>query len=182
MKAKKIESLFTLGFSLVIFFSFIGGFILRENSAGAGGINGDFYLIWKNLDLFKNNILANKDEIINKFKIDISMPIILFTQHSVTTNYLMSDKEISPSLKALNKLSRDGYNIIITFPNNDLGSNQIIKKIKKMNNPKIKIYNSIGSYYYHGILNLNKSKIQKVVCVGNSSSGIKETPFLNVHQ
>ena len=59
MKAKKIESLFTLGFSLVIFFSFIGGFILRENSAGAGGINGDFYLIWKNLDLFKNNILDN---------------------------------------------------------------------------------------------------------------------------
>ena len=59
MKIKKIESFFALGFSFIIFFSFIAGFVLRENSAGAGGINGDFYLIWKNLELFKSGILNN---------------------------------------------------------------------------------------------------------------------------
>jgi hypothetical protein len=59
MKIKKIENFFALGFSFIVFFSFIAGFILRENSAGAGGISGDFYLIWKNLELFKNGILDN---------------------------------------------------------------------------------------------------------------------------
>ena len=80
-------------------------------------------------------------------------------------------------MKALNKIAKLNYNIIITYPNNDIGSLKIINKIKKIKNRKIKIYNSIGSFYYHGILNLNKLKIQKVVCVGNSSSGIKETPY-----
>ena len=36
---------------------------------------------------------------------------------------------------------------------------------------------SIGSYFYHGILNLRKKYNYKIVCVGNSSSGIKETPY-----
>lgn len=129
------------------------------------------------IDLFKKNTYASSNEIIKKFKIDISKPIILFTQHPITTNYTESEKEISPSLKALNKIAKLNYNIIITYPNNDIGSLKIINKIKKIKNRKIKIYNSIGSFYYHGILNLNKLKIQKVVCVGNSSSGIKETPY-----
>ena len=129
------------------------------------------------IDLFKKNTYASSNEIIKKFKIDINKPIILFTQHPITTNYTESEKEISPSLKALNKIAKLNYNIIITYPNNDIGSLKIINKIKKIKNRKIKVYNSIGSFYYHGILNLNKLKIQKVVCVGNSSSGIKETPY-----
>ena len=59
MKIKKIENFFALGFSFIVFFSFIAGFVLRENSAGAGGINGDFYLIWQNLELFKSGIFDN---------------------------------------------------------------------------------------------------------------------------
>ena len=39
------------------------------------------------------------------------------------------------------------------------------------------IYKSLGRYYYHGLLALNKSKNFHVCCAGNSSSGIKETPL-----
>jgi hypothetical protein len=39
---------------LLIIFSFLLGFFLNENSAGAGGEKGDFSLIWNNLTLFKN--------------------------------------------------------------------------------------------------------------------------------
>jgi hypothetical protein len=38
---------------LLIIFSFLLGFFLNENSAGAGGEKGDFSLIWNNLLLFK---------------------------------------------------------------------------------------------------------------------------------
>lgn len=42
-------------FFLLIVLSFFIGFFLDENSAGAGGLNGDFKLIWNNLLLFKEN-------------------------------------------------------------------------------------------------------------------------------
>jgi hypothetical protein len=59
MNRTKKEDLLSLLFSCLIFFSFIAGFILDENSAGAGGLGGDFKLIWKNLQLFKHNIFDN---------------------------------------------------------------------------------------------------------------------------
>ena len=44
---------------LIIFtyFSFILGFILNENSAGAGSYDGDISWIWKNIQIFENNNL-----------------------------------------------------------------------------------------------------------------------------
>jgi UDP-N-acetylglucosamine 2-epimerase len=35
---------------------------------------------------------------------------------------------------------------------------------------------TIGRFMYHGILALSKCETNRVACVGNSSSGIKETP------
>ena len=61
MKITKQEEPFILFFSLFILLSFIIGFILNENSAGAGGTNGDFSLIWNNLQLFKDSIFDNLD-------------------------------------------------------------------------------------------------------------------------
>ena len=47
------------------------------------------------------------------------------------------------------------------------------KKYKSLNNLIIK--KSLGRSLYYGILNLASDIKNKVVCVGNSSSGIKET-------
>ena len=45
-------------FSLIIF-SFFQGFYQNENSAGAGGYNGDITWILENIEIFKNNNLKN---------------------------------------------------------------------------------------------------------------------------
>lgn len=134
------------------------------------------------LDLIKKRSFATINEIKEKFKFDFSNPIILFTQHSVTTRYKETKNQIKESIKALQKLSSLNYNIIITYPNNDAGGSIILdqyNKLIKKKNTNIFIFKSLGQYYYHGILSLAKYKSYKVICVGNSSSGIKETPIFN---
>ena len=42
--------------------------------------------------------------------------------------------------------------------------------------PNIQLHRSLGRYNYHGILGLARNPAMRVACVGNSSSGIKETP------
>lgn len=56
----KNENLFIYLITILIIISFFVGFILGENSAGAGGLDGDFKnFIWPNLQLFNNGILSN---------------------------------------------------------------------------------------------------------------------------
>ena len=38
------------------------------------------------------------------------------------------------------------------------------------------MHQSLGRYFYHGVLALAENIKYQVACVGNSSSGIKETP------
>jgi len=130
------------------------------------------------LDLIEQGKFASPQEIIQKFKIDLEKPLVLFTQHSVTTEYEKAGQQIKPSLEALEDLAKQDYQIIITYPNNDAGGKEIIKKIKQLKKKKIQnihIIKSLGRYYYHGLMNIC-GRIGKGVCVGNSSSGIKETP------
>ena len=130
------------------------------------------------IDLIKESNFASKQEIINKFNLKPDFPLVLFTQHSVTTEYKQAIDQLKPSLNALNNIAKDsGAQVILTFPNNDAGGAEIVNEIKKMDFHKnVQIHSSIGRYYYHGILSLAKDSDFKVVCVGNSSSGIKETP------
>ena len=46
------------------------------------------------------------------------------------------------------------------------------KKIKN----KVQIRKSLGRFLFHGLLNLSRKNF-KIVCAGNSSGGIKETPI-----
>ncbi len=48
-------------FSLFLIFYYFYGFTTGENSSGSGGVNGDFKLIWNNLELFKQGIISNLD-------------------------------------------------------------------------------------------------------------------------
>jgi UDP-N-acetylglucosamine 2-epimerase (non-hydrolysing)/GDP/UDP-N,N'-diacetylbacillosamine 2-epimerase (hydrolysing) len=131
------------------------------------------------IDMISEGNYATPKEVAEKLNIDLSKPIVLFTQHSVTTEFNLAVEQINPSLAALKELSRSGIQIVVTYPNNDAGGLAIIKKIEKldkfsMNN--IQVHRSLGRYLYHGILALARDTDSRVVCVGNSSSGIKETP------
>ncbi|MCX6666568.1 MAG: UDP-N-acetylglucosamine 2-epimerase [Euryarchaeota archaeon] len=137
------------------------------------------------IDLILQGKFALYGEIKKKLPIDIKKPIILFTQHSITTESELVLSQIRPSLEALQYFASKGVQIIITYPNNDAGGKEIIKELQKYKSIKnFVIVPHLGRYYYHGILNLC-GRIGEGVCVGNTSSGIKETPafgcpFVNI--
>ena len=53
------QNTFVFSLSLIILIYFFYGFFSNENTAGAGGYNGDFKLIWENLAIFKEGIIVN---------------------------------------------------------------------------------------------------------------------------
>jgi UDP-hydrolysing UDP-N-acetyl-D-glucosamine 2-epimerase len=131
------------------------------------------------IDLISEGNYATPEEIIEKLKLDLSKPIILFTQHSVTTEFNDASTQIIPSLNAMVELANDGVQVICTYPNNDAGGRAIISELEKLDSKNIfgiQVHRSLGRYLYHGVLALAENKKHQVACVGNSSSGIKETP------
>lgn len=122
-----------------------------------------------------------------KYNIDFNKPIIIFTQHSVTTEPEKAFKHISTSLKSLQYfIDKKNYQIIITYPNNDHGYKDIINKIKLFNNKNKKnsrIIKSLGNFDLHSFMSHSLSN--KIIIVGNSSLGIKEAiafkcPVVNI--
>ena len=131
------------------------------------------------IDLINEGNFAKPLEIEEMLKIDVNKPIVLFTQHSVTTEFDKACEQVSVSLLAIKELVNKGIQCIITYPNNDAGGKQIIQKINELENEcqkNLTIRKSLGRYLYHGILALARDKSLNILCIGNSSSGIKETP------
>lgn len=128
------------------------------------------------LDLISAGLFASPEEIVSDLKLDLSRPVILFCQHSITTEFEQAAEQIKPSLSTLRKLAKTGHQIIITYPNNDAGGRRIIEEIGKLNREaNIQIRQSLGRYKFHGVLNVI-GRIGRGAFVGNSSATIKETP------
>ena len=71
------QNIFTFLLSFLILIYFFYGFFTDENSAGAGGYSADFKLIWKNLELFKQNIIFN----LNSAEYNDSRPPLSYILH-----------------------------------------------------------------------------------------------------
>ena len=131
------------------------------------------------IDLIAEHHYAASDDVVQRLSLDLSAPVVLFTQHSVTTEFDLAGEQVASSLEALKALAAEGTQIIVTYPNNDAGGYAIIKQLRtleKSDPPNIQIHQSLGRYFYHGVLALALDLEHRVACVGNSSSGIKETP------
>lgn len=138
-----------------------------------------FNVGFPSIDLILDGNYAKVEELEKKYGITRSKPVIVFTQHSVTTEVDQAVKQIQPSLEAMRLLAEKGYQIILTYPNNDAGGRAIIRELesfaaKKI--PGVQVFPSLGRHNYHGFLNLMGTGGGSGACVGNSSSGIKETP------
>ena len=131
------------------------------------------------IDVIKKKNYCTQSEVLRKLNIDISRPIVVFTQHSVTSEHEMSGAHMDISLAALKKLANRGVQIIITYPNNDVGSREIIERIEQYRadpSGNIQVHKSLGRRLYHGLFALAFDKKIQITCAGNSSSGIKESP------
>lgn len=92
--------------------------------------------------------------------------------HPITTEY----KNIKTYIKNfIDALIQSKKNYILIYPNNDLGSLEILEEYKRIEkNPQIKIFKSLRFEYFLKIL--KKSEF----IIGNSSAGIREAPYFQI--
>ena len=57
------------------------------------------------IDLISEGNYATPEEIVEKLSLDLSKPIVLFTQHSITTEFDDASMQVTPSLDAMVKLA-----------------------------------------------------------------------------
>ncbi len=106
--------------------------------------------------------------------------IIVYTYHPACDKTKEENfKEFKYGLEA--SVDSEATKIIVTYPNNDPGYEQILDCINSLsNNRKVLCVNSLGTYKY-----LSLMKNYKTIVAGNSSSGLLETtlycvPVLNI--
>lgn len=131
------------------------------------------------IDLISEGCYAQPDEVCQRLGLDLARPVVLFTQHSVTTEFDQAAEQLASSLVAMECLAAHGVQVILTYPNNDAGGRTIIECLEALSArglPNLQVHRSLGRHLYHGVLALARNRSNRVVCVGNSSSGIKETP------
>jgi len=81
----KILNIYLFLISIFTILLFFFGFYLQENSAGAGGFNGDFNHVWNNLSLFKNNTFSvglDATAGTNEYKYKSSRPPLIYILNS----------------------------------------------------------------------------------------------------
>jgi UDP-N-acetylglucosamine 2-epimerase (hydrolysing) len=123
------------------------------------------------VDLILNKNLPKMETVRKRYNIRFDKFSIALI-HPVTTNLKNLKKESEIFFSALVKTN---LNYIIIFPNNDLGSEIILKEIHKLkNNNKFRIFPSIRFEYYLTLLKNSK------FIIGNSSSGIMGAPYYGV--
>lgn len=131
------------------------------------------------IDLISEGRFASATEIVEKLGLDMSRPVMLFTQHSVSTEFSQAAEQLAPSLVAIERLASEGVQTILTYPNNDAGGQAIIERLEAFGAasiPGTQVCRSLGRHLYHGVLALARDPSLRIACVGNSSSGLKETP------
>ena len=123
------------------------------------------------LDLMNPDSLPNLKLVKKYYDIEFSdYAIAIF--HPVTTEYEKMQEYAENFVKAM---IESNSNYIVIYPNNDLGSNEILHTYKKIkDNTRFKVFPSLRFEYF---LTLLKSAN---FILGNSSAGIREAPFYNV--
>jgi len=124
------------------------------------------------IDVILTKKLKSHSQIANQFNLSLNKPIVIVLQHPVSIEADQAGVQMEKTLLAIKELNAQ---IIIIYPNSDLGSLEMIKKIEEYRNlPNIQIHKNIEHELYLGLL-----KIASVL-VGNSSSGIIEAPYFKL--
>ena len=123
------------------------------------------------LDLMNSENLPTLNEVKDYYGIKYKKySIAMF--HPVTTEY----NNIKVTIKEfVDGLIESNLNYILIYPNNDLGSTEILEEYKRLeSNPKIQIFPSLRFEYFLKLLKCS------TFMIGNSSAGIREAPYYQV--
>lgn len=123
------------------------------------------------LDLMNEENLPDFNLAKSRYDISFdSYAIAMF--HPVTTEY---DKIKKYAKNFVDALIKSKQNYILIYPNNDLGSSEILEEIKFIKQTeKIKIFPSLRFEYFLRFLK------ESNFIIGNSSAGIREAPYYGV--
>ena len=92
--------------------------------------------------------------------------------HPITTEYKNIKKYTKNFVDVLIKSDK---NYILIYPNNDLGSQEILEEFERLkSHDRIKIFPSLRFEYFLRFLK------ESLFIIGNSSAGIREAPYYNV--
>jgi UDP-N-acetylglucosamine 2-epimerase (hydrolysing) len=123
------------------------------------------------LDLMNPNYLPNLKEVKEYYEIPFDEYAIAM-YHPVTTEYESIKKHSTTFVDALLKSNK---NYIVIFPNNDLGTEEILEVYKKLEtHPRFKLFPSLRFEYFLKLLQ------ESNFIIGNSSAGIREAPYYKI--
>lgn len=122
--------------------------------------------------IIKNMNFLNKKDLEKALEMKLDKELYLITYHPLTLNVKNTQKEIKTLLKKLDTLKN--ASLIFTKANadeNGLLINEILQDYCQKNSHKAKLFDNLGSQKYLSLMKIAKAMI------GNSSSGISESPF-----
>lgn len=137
-----------------------------------GELESSVYVIGSpDLDLMNPSNLPNLKDVNEYYNISFN-EFAIAMYHPVTTEYENIKKHSKIYVDALLESNK---NYVVIYPNNDLGTEEILEEYKRLeNNPKFKIFPSLRFEYFLKLLK------ESMFVVGNSSAGIREAPYYKV--
>jgi GDP/UDP-N,N'-diacetylbacillosamine 2-epimerase (hydrolysing) len=120
------------------------------------------------IDVLVSTPVIAREKIEEALNLDLSKPTLLMIQHPVTTEWMNSIDQIRETVEAVKET---GVQCIVLLPNNDAGHSKIIEYIKSND---VRWFPSLPTLTF---INLYRNVS---ALIGNSSSGIHETPSLKI--
>ncbi|MFC1478505.1 UDP-N-acetylglucosamine 2-epimerase [Candidatus Margulisiibacteriota bacterium] len=124
------------------------------------------------LDVILKEKLYSKKQLSEKLGFKLKENYLLMVQHPVTTEFRQAVTQVRETLSALAAVD---YQIVIIYPNSDVGGRQMIKEILRHGKrDNVKVFENLEHKVYLSLLK------HCSVLAGNSSSGIIEAPSFKV--
>ena len=106
-------------------------------------------------------------------RFDLDQPFLLVSQHPVTTEYGLGERQIAQTLLAVRDV---GLPAIVLWPNADAGSDDIARGLRKW---REKRHDKNMHFFKNLPIEIYTRLMKRASClVGNSSSGIREGSFI----
>lgn len=133
----------------------------RVNVVGAPGLD----------EILSQKLIASK-EIAQKYGLNLAKPFLIVVQHPVTGEVNQAERQVGATMQSVRELA---HQTIVIYPNADAGGRKMVKVIERYRKyPFIKIYKSVPRIDYLSLMKIAGALI------GNSSSGIIESPSFNL--
>ncbi len=129
------------------------------------------------LDQIKEMDFISPQALADEFGLDLAQPLLLATQHPVTTESKLAARQMEQTIKALTDL---GLQTIFTYPNTDAGGREMARVLEAHRDQTfLRLIPHLGSHKYLSLMRIAS------VLLGNSSSGILEAcsfglPVINI--